>query len=193
MSKNFELADQLKKTLNIKLYGNSLIRKKLYRVEKFENFDEAFKYMATHSNAEKLSYNRHSNTYNLSIKKRWTDSYNMAYLGCSILSMAIRIINECIYTLEDNGIEVLYSNMDSLFIRQRDFDKFNELFPNSIGNELGQFHYDLDDNNQYKYALEGIFIGRGQYILKLSESEYKIRNIGNYIKDASWNGYMELL
>ena len=149
--------------------------------------------MVSHSNAEKLTYNKHSNTYNLSIKKRWTDSYNMAYLGCSILSMARRIINNYIYTLEDNGIEVLYSNMDSLFIRLSDFYKFNELLPNSIGNGLGQFHYDLDDDNQYKYVLEGIFVGRGQYILKLDEDNYKIRNIGNYIKDASWNGYMELL
>ena len=116
----------------------------------------------------------------------------MAYLGCSILSMARRIINGYIYKLENNGIEVLYSNMDSLFIRLSDFDKFNELFPNSIGDNLGQFHYDYDDKN-YQFAKKGIFIGKGQYILKFDDDNYMIRNIGGYIKNPSWKNYMKLI
>ena len=110
--------------------------------------------------------------------------------------MARRIINKYIYILEDSGVEVLYSNMDSLFIKKSDFEKFNELFPNliKIGDKLGEFHFDYDsNNNNYEYATEGIFTGKGQYILKLDENNFKIRNIGNYIKNPDWNGYLELL
>ena len=186
----FDMADELKKTLNIKLYGNSLKRKRLTKCNTFIDFEEAFKNMVQNENVKKMTFNK--NMYKLSIKKRWTDSYNMAYLGCSILSMARRIINGYIYKLENNGIEVLYSNMDSLFIRLSDFDKFNELFPNSIGDNLGQFHYDYDDKN-YKFAKKGIFIGKGQYILKFDDDNYMIRNIGGYIKNPSWKNYMKLI
>ena len=116
----------------------------------------------------------------------------MAFFGCSILSMARRIINEYIYKLEDAGVEVLYSNMDSLFIRKSDLDKFNELFPNSIGNDLGQFHFDFDDE-KYSSAKKAIFIRKGVYILKLDDENYQVRNMNNYVENPSWNAFYELL
>ena len=97
--------------------------------------------------------------------------------------MARRIINKYIYILEDSGVEVLYSNMDSLFIKKSAFEKFNELFPNliKIGDKLGEFHFDYNENNNYEYATEGI--GRGMEIigmvacLKWSGFKWRIKMI----------------
>ena len=57
-NKDFEKADLLKKTLNIKLYGNSLKHKKINKIEKFENFEEAFEYMIKHKNVEKMTHKK---------------------------------------------------------------------------------------------------------------------------------------
>ena len=182
-----EEAGRIKKMLNRELYGKSLQHRKPQQKMYFLTYEEAMKFMCKNSNATSLV--KEGKKIYVTIGKRWTDNYNMAYLGCSILSMARRIINNYIYTLQDNGVEVLYSNMDSIFIRTSDMAKFNELFPNAIGNDLGQFHYDYDIDG-YESAREAIFIKKGVYILKLDEEHYQMRNLGNTIEDMSWEGYL---
>lgn len=185
------MSSKIKSILNRDLYGKSMKHRKSQDKIWFECRDDAFMFFCKNSNA-KLMKQTEKGQYYVLIGKRWTDSYNMIYLGCSILSMARSIINNYIYTLEDNGVEVLYSNMDSIFIRKRDMEKFNELFPNAIGNELGQFHYDFDFPN-YEYAQEAIFLKRGIYILKLDDEHYQIRNLGGYFEKPTWNGYLQEL
>ena len=84
-----------------------------------------------------------------------------------ILSKAREIINEYIYKLEENGVEVLYSNVDSIFIRKSDLDKFKSLIGN-IGDDLGNFHF------EYSNISKALFIEKGFYVLKFSDGSYKL-------------------
>ena len=182
---------RLKKLLNINLYGKSIQKRKATKIEYFNTFEEGLNFMCLNPNAESMI--ARDGTFKVTVYKRWTDSFNLAFLGCSIISTARAIINHYIYTLEHNGVEVLYSNVDSLFIRRRDLARFNELFPNSIGIELGQFSYDYDYDGT-EYADEAIFIKRGCYILKFNDiQKYQIRNIANTIKNPSWENYVVAL
>ena len=66
-------------------------------------------------------------------------------------------------------------------------NKFNELFPNSIGDELGQFHYEHENIN------EGVFISKGVYALKKIDGECIFKNMSHRIADPTWDKYCSYL
>ena len=186
-----ETSKRIKMALNSDIYGKSIERAKPYDKKFFDSYEEAFTFLCRTPSATMLKETKNKR-YAVRYGKRWTDSYNLAHFGCLILSMARAIINNVIFTLEDAGVEVLYSNVDSLFIRTSDMSKFNELFPNAIGNEMGQFHSDLDFK-EFTEAQEAIFLKKGLYILKLGDDKYQCRNVGNYFTDPTWDCYMNEL
>ena len=100
--------------------------------------------------------------------KKFSNHYNLAHFGVSILSTARHIMNEYFFKCEESGIDILYSCTDSLFIRESDFDKFKSLFTNCIGTELGQLKIEAESKCSW-------FIKKGCYLLKLTNGEYKIR------------------
>ena len=65
--------------------------------------------------------------------------------------------------------------------------KFNELFPNKIGDDLGQFHYEQSDIS------EGIFIGKGVYALKKINGDCIFKNMSRRITDPNWDKYLSTL
>ncbi len=121
--------------------------------------------------------------------KKFTNQYNMANFGVYILSMARHIMNEVIYTSQDNGATVLYSDTDSIFIRAADIDKIT--YP--IGSNLGELSNDFEDG--YTQASEAIFLSKKRYICKLDEDKYHFRYAGlskEKIK-TPWNMFVALL
>lgn len=181
---------EIKSILNRDLYGKCLIKPKYVEKKYFDNEDDAKKYMLTNPNDINLTFKK--GKYIAFRTKQWTDSYNIAHWGCLVLSQARHAICERIYTLQTAGVEVLYNNMDSIFIKHSDMHIFNDLFPNSIGNELGQFHYDYDVPG-FEYAQEAVFIKPGVYALKLDENNYHYRNVNNVIENVNWNNYLTKL
>ena len=173
ITNNLELANQIKNELNKNLYGKLLKKSKSIGTIYFDTLEQAKEYMFNHENAFRIiSKNNHPK---VQYRKRFTNNYNLAHIGCLILSKVREIINDYIYKLEDNGVEVLYSNVDSIFIRKSDLDKFKSLIGN-IGDDLGNFHY------EYSNISKALFYDKGSYILKLDNSEYIVRDMFGKLK-----------
>lgn len=162
---NLELSNQIKRLLTVDLYGNLMKKSKSIGTVYFDSREEAYNYLYTHENAFEL-FSR-DNKFKVHYKKRFTNNYNLIHIGCLILSKAREIINEYIYKLEENGVEVLYSNVDSIFIRKSDLDEFKTLIGN-IGDDLGNFHF------EYSNISKALFVQKGFYVLKFSDGSYKL-------------------
>ena len=96
--------------------------------------------------------------------------------------------------LTEYGVDVLYSCTDSIIIRESDLPMFNQLFPNAIGNRLGQFKLEMDG---HQHASEAIFVKKGCYCLKYPDGSFKIRWVGKdkneIIKQGTWSVYSDAL
>ncbi len=110
------------------------------------------------------------------------DSYNMAHVGCLILSYSKRIMNEVMDLASDNDIDIYYQDTDSMHIKQKDIKKLEKLYKKEYGKELigenmGQFHSDFKLKGAVKniVSVKSIFLGKKSYIDKL-EGEDKDGN-----------------
>ena len=99
-----------------------------------------------------------------------SSSYIPVQIGCLILGMSKRIMNEVICTAEDNNIDVYYQDTDSIHIKRKDVESLARAFEASFGRELigvemGQFHVDFPlINNKETWSKKSIFLGKKCYI-----------------------------
>ena len=96
--------------------------------------------------------------------------YAPVMVGCLILSMSKRIMNELIYLCEDNEISVFYQDTDSIHILKKDLPDLEELYNSFynrelIGGNVGQFHSDFPTvNGKESWARRSIFLGKKAYL-----------------------------
>jgi hypothetical protein len=118
------------------------------------------------------------------------DSYNRGHIGCAILSMSKRIMNEVFDVANDNNYPIYYTDTDSLHCNLEDVSKLEEKYKERFNKELNgknleQFHTDfnLDGACSEIYATKSIFLGKKSYI-DLLESKDKDGNIikGHHIR-----------
>jgi hypothetical protein len=173
----------LKLCLN-SLYGKTLIKRSSskqvtvpkYKYEKYlvKNFDMIKK------------FEHHGSSTVFTLKNYAYDHSNTVHCGAMILSMSKRIMNEVMSVAEDNNIEILYQDTDSMHIVHDDcesiFDKNGvEVFTKGaictletefrnkygrelIGKNLGQFHCDFEIGGAKNiYAKETIILGKKCY------------------------------
>ena len=111
-------------------------------------------------------------------RKQVDDFYTPSIIGCLILSMSKRIMNEIMCLAEDLGIEIYYQDTDSMHIFKDDLKRLSEAFKNKyhrelIGNNMGQFHSDFEPvKGKESYAKATIILGKKAYI-DLLENEDK--------------------
>jgi hypothetical protein len=112
------------------------------------------------------------------------NSYNRGHIGCAILSMSKRIMNEVFDVANENEYPIYYTDTDSLHCNLEDVAKleakYEEKYDKKLnGKELEQFHtdFDLEGACSEIYATKSIFLGKKSYIDCL---ESKDRN-GNII------------
>jgi len=98
-------------------------------------------------------------------------SYNRGHIGCSILSMSKRIMNEVFDVANDNEYPIYYQDTDSLHIDLENVPKLEEAYGKKYkrelnGKQLGQFHTDfnLAGAKGEIYATKSIFLGKKSYI-----------------------------
>jgi len=138
--------------------------------------------------------------------------YNRCHIGCNILSMSKRIMNNVMCLAEDNDIEMFYQDTDSIHLKEEDINKLEKLFNEKynvklIGEGFGQFHSDFnasvkDENgniiNKFDSIIstDSIFLGKKSYIDVLEcvkdgkkYTDYHIRMKG--ISNRSINYYCE--
>jgi hypothetical protein len=108
-------------------------------------------------------------THYTDISEHWTRTI----CGVMILSMSKRIMNEVIYTAEDNYIPIFYTDTDSMHIYDKDVLILGELIKKKYGRELigkylGQFHCDFNVSGYINiYSVEFVADDKKFYIDKL--------------------------
>jgi hypothetical protein len=136
---------------------NSIFGKTLQKSNKTEIYkrfdtdaafsDAVYKY---HKRIIQMNYEKRE----LTMEKPYDTSFNFAYIGTAILSLAKRKMNSIYQMCYDNNIKILYHNTDSIIIHSPDV----KYFENSINNELGGFHVEATSE-------EAVIVGRGLYYL----------------------------
>ena len=175
----YNLRSQYKKEGNplqevLKLFMNSSYGKTIQKDTKTE--DRILHKIATDSFL-KNNYGRVKEVIELNKESYWfkldgcsESSYIPVQIGCLILGMSKRIMNEVICTAEDNNIDVYYQDTDSIHIKKKDVESLANAFEASFGRELigvemGQFHVDFPlINNKETWSKKSIFLGKKCYI-----------------------------
>ena len=99
------------------------------------------------------------------------NTYNRGHIGCAILSMSKRIMNEVFDVANDNNYPIYYTDTDSLHCNLDDVVKLEEKYEERYGKvlngkQLEQFHtdFDLDGACSEIYATKSIFLGKKSYL-----------------------------
>lgn len=181
------LAQTIKLMLNSS-YGKTIMKKSNTEVKVIKNenrkgnkknnfetsivsVDDVFE-TYVYNNFNTIKSFRKVNEYNYEIEKlKVDDSYNRGHIGCAILSMSKRIMNEVFDVANENGFPIYYSDTDSLHLNLEDVkpleDKYREVYGKELnGKNLEQFHTDfsLDGAVDEIYATKSIFLGKKSYL-----------------------------
>ena len=161
-------------------YGK-LIQKPIKTEKKFYSGDEVSirNYLIRKVNTIDSYVRVNENLILLKTKKSIVDHFTPCHLACQILSMSKRIMNEVMCLAEDNNIQILYQDTDSMHLYDSDIskliNKYKQTYNKELeGNQLGQFSSDFNvkgaDKNYPITSVESLFVGKKSYIDKL---EYK--------------------
>lgn len=186
-----EFGDLMQSTCKLMLnsiYGKTLIKPSKEKIVTKSNFkkdnestSEAEKFLDKNYGIVKYGINEKSTT-TFYVSHNDFDDYNMCHVGCMILSMSKRIINEVMNTATENNIEIYYQDTDSMHLAYDKVEllreKYNQEYNRElIGKNMGQFHNDLEgvfDNNIYNcFASESVFLGKKAYldVLKIAPDD----------------------
>ena len=105
------------------------------------------------------------------------EHFNICHVGCSILSMSKRIMNEVMCLAEDNNIDIFYQDTDSMHLKNADISTLENLFSVKYckkleGKGMGQFHSDFSLEGTTKVVSIGaVFLGKKSYIDKLEGTD----------------------
>jgi hypothetical protein len=189
---NKALANTIKLMLNSS-YGKTIMKKttlqkKIVSAAK-KTYNEKTKKWVNHKNTkfESYIYNnfntirkyRKLNENNYEVEKICSDnSYNRGHIGCAILSMSKRIMNEVFDVANDFNLPIYYTDTDSLHCNTGDIPtleteyekRYNKVL---TGKQLEQFHtdFDLDGAVSEIYATKSIFLGKKSYIDSLESTD----------------------
>lgn len=114
-------------------------------------------------------------------------SFNRGHIGCAILSMSKRIMNEVFDVANTYGYPIYYTDTDSMHLNFDDVPKLEEKYRSTYnrelnGKNLGQFHTDFElpgaDSDSEIYATKSIFLAKKSYldILESKDKDNKIIN-----------------
>ena len=178
------LAETIKLMLNSS-YGKTIMKKSNTEIKIIKNqskkgkdgekiistIDEVFE-SYVYNNFRTIKWYRKVNEYNYEIERlKVDDSNNRGHIGCAILSISKRIMNEVFDIANDNGFPIYYSDTDSLHCNFDDVkpleDKYKEIYGKELnGKNLEQFHTDFDLDGAFDeiYATKSIFLGKKSYI-----------------------------
>ena len=171
-------AEMIYKLIMNSSYGRNLMKAVEHETHVFYNKKdyEIFESRNYNNIYESICFGK--NCYKVKTYKSILDHFSSPHIGCNILSMSKRIMNEVMTLAEDNNISIFYQDTDSMHIPHNDIPTLNKLFKSKynrelIGKNMGQFHTDfsLKDENgkpcKNITAVACIFNGKKCYIDKL--------------------------
>jgi hypothetical protein len=200
---NPALGNTIKLMLN-SAYGKTIMKKtttekKIVSASK-KTYDEKTGKWINHKNSrfESYIYNnfntirtfRKLNENNYEVEKICSDnSYNRGHIGCAILSMSKRIMNELFNVANDLDKPIYYTDTDSLHCNFADIPaieteyekRYNKVL---TGVSLEQFHTDFSlkgaGRDSEIYATKSIFLGKKSYIDLLESTDKDGKTITGY-------------
>lgn len=157
-------------------YGKTIMKPVSSENKVFTSESKCFDYACRNNNYVNYFTEIGHNKWLLKKNKPIHKHYSRPQVGCQILSMSKRIMNEVICLAEDNGINIYYQDTDSMHIHDNQVQQLSNLFTQKynrelIGKDLGQFHCDFDvgqDKGTVPVSLESYFLGKKCYIDKIS-------------------------
>lgn len=169
-------------------YGKSIL-KPISNNSKIVNSKEEFdEYFSRHYNNIEEGFKICDNKYFIKVNKGINDHFNFAHVGCEILSMSKRIMNEVMCLAEDNNLKIYYQDTDSMHIDYDDVNTLGDLFKQKynkelIGTNMGQFHVDFDlkgANPDTLRSINFISVGKKCYIDQLQGQDYNGNTVSGY-------------
>ena len=191
---NVALANTIKLMLN-SAYGKTIMKKSKYKKQIVRTvrrrYNKSTKKWITESdtNINDYVYNnfntirsyRKLNEHNYEVESTTADNtYNRGHIGCAVLSMSKRIMNEVFNVANDNNYPIYYTDTDSLHCNLEDvpkiITKYGERYNRELdGNQLGQFNtdFDLEGAATEIYATKSVFLGKKSYMDYLESTDEK--------------------
>jgi len=171
-------------------YGKTIMKPIKTEKKIFNTEAKAMKYV--YRNTNYVSYYKRitHNKFVVKTLKSIDDHYSKPHVGCSILSMSKRIMNEVMCLAEDMDIEIYYQDTDSMHIEDDKVNilanKFKEIYGRDlIGSNMGQFHCDFDfkhDEGKLPVSIESYFLGKKSYIDKVKAINNGVTEYHNHIR-----------
>lgn len=170
---------EIYKLLMNSAYGKSMLRpsdtdQRIVPAEKYDSF------VSKNYNFIKEIYKLNPGSYLIKMVKTINTHFNNCYFGVEVLSYAKSIMNEVMVLAEKNGIEIYYTDTDSMHIEYAGVEKVYRLFRSKYGRELegkdlGQFHVDFSLKENGKSAetdsirsIRSYYLGKKCYIDELT-------------------------
>lgn len=187
LKKEKNVAELIYKLIMNSAYGKTIQKSHDTDTKIFDNREDFEKYLSKNYNKVKswIPYDD-GKKFKVSVGSTMTNHFNRCHIGCQILSMSKRIMNEVICLAEDNGLNIYYQDTDSIHIEDKDIKVLSELFKNKynrelIGKDLGQFHSDFSLKGAKNIiATDSIFLGKKSYIDKLVGEDDKGEKVEGY-------------
>tara|TARA_R110000765_G_scaffold394611_2_gene488151 strand:+ start:58 stop:2304 length:2247 start_codon:yes stop_codon:yes gene_type:complete len=196
-NKKLALSNVIKLMLNSS-YGKTIMKKSKteFKIVKLQSSkkDEEGNWTTTdnndlwnsyvYNNFNTLKFSRKINKRCMEVEKLSVDdTYNRGHIGCMILSMSKRIMNEVFDVANTHKLPIYYTDTDSIHLNYDDVptleNEFRKEYNRELtGKQLGQFHIDFDMNNSVGdvYSVKFIGLGKKSYYDKL-EGKDKDGNI----------------
>ncbi len=170
-AKNEGMQQSIKLILN-STYGKTILKKCDKEITYKKSDQKGLDYIIKNWNTIEKFYDN-GKQYHITMSK--VDiSHNMGHIGCAILSMSKRIMNEVQNTASDNNLPIYYQDTDSIhmnnnqvaILEQKYYEKYNRVL---TGKDLGQFHVDFSMKAPVEsiVARRSIFLGKKAYIDEL--------------------------
>ena len=152
-------------------YGKTTIKKANTKITLVKNNKTKFNNYVC-NNFATIKTSREINEYVIEVESICADnSYNRGHIGCFILSMSKRMMNEVFDVANTEKLTIYYQDTDSMHLKRKDVKKLNEMYKVKYekdleGYELEQFHPDFEIKGACSevYSTKSIFLGKKSYI-----------------------------
>ncbi len=148
---NNPLQQTIKLLLN-SIYGKSILKATTTETKCIPK-NKAIKYIWKNYNyiTEIIENKSIDNVYVKKVKPI-NNHFNLPHFGASVLSWSKHLMNRVISSAEQNGIDIYYTDTDSIHVKEIDVPRIAEVFKKKYGRELigkkmTQFHCDFDSFN----------------------------------------------
>lgn len=158
--------EKIYKLLMNSCYGKSIIKpiEEQLRLMVCEKFERELAMTASMT----LSYRRLGDRYLVYTRRDIVSNVSFPSFGAHVLAMSKRIMSEVMCTAQELGINIFYTDTDSVHLRDDDIKPLAEEFKRRfgrelIGKDLGQFHTDFPNHPETgEPSMSRCFIGVGK-------------------------------